>query len=114
MEKGDPGWTGGRLPGSLPSVPFHARTQSGEMKGCRDPVHVGVLGGEGGHWATGTSALPGGYVAAYFPTSWLRPVSPPTLNPHPQPPDNLFRLCPQLPVSFTYVNDNPQEVIAGE
>lgn len=84
------------------------------MKGCRDPVHVGVLGGEGGHWATGTSALPGGYVAAYFPTSWLRPVSPPTLNPHPQPPDNLFRLCPQLPVSFTYVNDNPQEVIAGE
>lgn len=86
-----------------------ARMQEWGDRGCREPVHVGYWGGGG--VSLGYSNIPlGGCAARCLATSWPGPVSPPTLI----PPIQQLVLALPPPVSFTYVNDNPQEVIVGE
>lgn len=114
MEKGDPGWTDGRLQERVSVAWPPVRTRWGETREIGDQEVSSC-------WVLGVAGLLehplGGCAVGCLATSWLCPACPPTLNHPPPPPHDQATSSGSVPppiVSFTYVNDNPQEVIVGE
>ena len=70
------------------------------------PVNAGITGL--------LEHLPEGSTAECLAAPWLPLLRPPPALPPSLPTTNSGWWLAPLPVSFTYVNDNPQEVIVGE